>query len=193
MSIHCRVARTLKGLVTSLRVGWERRPPPSKHKTRRSFPRSFSMPSSHWGGDLFSEPKTTETPSDSKMCSTDNKKEISMVTLRLVLYLIKLTKFRFLRCVLTWKKGNKFVEELHAFVATLSLGSTALFQKPYHHVWQTQLYVRGKTPERNKIVMLHADFLWITVFFPSLSHLGGGLLRWPFRPHSLTSGSMKPL
>jgi len=49
--------------------------------------------------------------------------------------------------VLTWEEGDKFIQELHAFVATLRLRSATLFQKPHDHVGQTQLVSRWKSPE----------------------------------------------
>lgn len=39
------------------------------------------------------------------------------------------------------------MEELHAFMATLSLWSTTLFQKPYDHIWQAEAFIGGEAPE----------------------------------------------
>lgn len=57
------------------------------------------------------------------------RKAFFSVTQRIA-YLIKARKVKHLVGLFTWEKRNKLVEELHAFVATLSLRTATLFQKP---------------------------------------------------------------
>lgn len=52
-----------------------------------------------------------------------------------------------MRTLLTWEERSKLVEELHALVATLRLGATALLKEPWHQVRQADRPPRWEAPE----------------------------------------------